>query len=345
MRKLSLGLSVATMVMFADCSSGSGTNANSESPINSSNSSSKLDDGYDGEVEEFGDLPECSEKKDGKVYYVKDDGVAYTCRYNEGGKTGEWVEKKKKAEDGKSSSSREEKPGGSTPSSFGDGSIYDAAANTLTDLRDGQVYRTTTIEVNDAEHGINYSEVWMAENLNYRYLGPTDDLDSSSFCYDRDPANCTRYGRLYLWSDAMDSAGIIKGNIANGCGCYSAECSPGETVRGVCPKGWHLPSKSEWDELITAVGGSSTAGAKLKNSTGWNGSGNGTDNFGFSALPAGLRSSHGGYHDEGDYANFWSSTEYNSINAYSMYLHNISDYAGLENDIKDWGFSVRCLKD
>ena len=81
----------------------------------------------------------------------------------------------------------------------------------MVDSRDKQLYRTVTIG----------DQIWMAENLNYRYLGPTADEDSSSFCYQNDPANCAKYGRLYLWSATMDSAGIIDGNTANGCGYQS----------------------------------------------------------------------------------------------------------------------------
>ena len=212
---------------------------------------------------------------------------------------------------------------------------------TITDERDGQTYRTVNIG----------NQLWMAENLNYRYLGPTAGLDSSSFCYDDNPANCTKYGRLYLWSAAMDSAGIVKGNSANGCGYYS-KCSPGETVRGVCPKGWHLPSRAEWETLIVAVDGSiveydwdNMAGVKLKSSSGWYSSGNGTDAFGFSALPAGYGDNNGDYYYEDYYARFWSSSEINSNIAYSMYLYYNNDYAFLYDNYKDYGTSVRCLKD
>ena len=206
----------------------------------------------------------------------------------------------------------------------------------MTDERDGQTYKTVKIG----------NQTWMAENLNYRYLGPTVNLDSSSFCNYNDAANCTKYGRLYLWSAAMDSAGIIDGNTANGCGYYS-ECSPGGTVRGVCPKGWHLPSKSEWDELITAVGDSSVAGKMLKSETGWQSylRVENTDAYLFSALPAGGRNNNGDYYYEGGYAYFWSSTEYTSGNAYEMHLYYDNDDADLPIANKDYGFSVRCLKD
>jgi uncharacterized protein (TIGR02145 family) len=147
----------------------------------------------------------------------------------------------------------------------------------------------------------------------------------------------------------MDSAGIIPGNTANGCG-YEKDCNLGNVkVRGVCPEGWHLPSRDEWDTLLTAVGGKATAGIMLKSMRGWNDkddgtSGNGSDSYFFSALPAGNRSYNGGFNDEGYYAYFWSSTEIYSFNAYYMYLVYY-DSAYLYGIIKYYGFSVRCLKD
>jgi len=73
-------------------------------------------------------------------------------------------------------------------------------------------------------------------------------------------------------------------------------------VRGVCPKGWHLPSKSEWDTLIDTVGGWYTAaGSMLKSTSGWSDNGNGTDAYGFAALPAG--------HRQNNYSNFFGVGE------------------------------------
>lgn len=219
-------------------------------------------------------------------------------------------------------------------SSSSENDVNDVVTGTFTDPRDGQTYRTVKIG----------NQTWMAENLNYRYLGPTDDLDSSSFCYDDDPANCDTYGRLYLWSAAMDSAGIIEGNTANGCG-YNSECSPSGNVRGVCPQDWHLPSN--WDEfetLFEAVGGQEVAGAMLKSTSGWNSNGDGTDAYGFSAFPAGYRNVDSGFHNLGNNVTFWSSTEIGG-GVYSMYLNYSYERAFLENDGKDFALSVRCLKD
>ena len=215
-----------------------------------------------------------------------------------------------------------------------DSSVYDADKNTLTDLRDGQTYKTITI----APEGTDYSEVWMAQNLNF--------VTDNSWCYGDDSTNCAKYGRLYTWAAAV-------GRAEDECG-YGNTCGLGSgDIRGACPKGWHLPSRDEWDALFTAVGDSSTAGGtKLKSATGWSSSGNGTDAFGFSALPAGERDYDGNYHSEGGYASFRSSAEYrnsdasySSHDAYYMYLDYNGGWAGLGYDRKWVGVSVRCLKD
>ena len=216
---------------------------------------------------------------------------------------------------------------------------------TLTDDRDGQTYKTVKIG----------EQWWMAENLNYAYTGvpfkyvlSTDSnlvyySDSTSWCYDNDAANCAKYGRLYTWAAAMDSVGTWSTN-SKGCG-YGTACSPTYPVRGICPEGWHLPTNAEFKTLFTAVGGQSTAGKKLKSTSGWNSSGNGTGAYSFSALPAGYRSYRGYYYYEGYYTDFWSSTENYRDDAYSMALdYNYGD-ARLVNSIKYSGFSVRCLKD
>jgi len=167
------------------------------------------------------------------------------------------------------------------------------------DTRDGQRYKIATIG----------EEVWFAENLNYNAEG--------SKCYNNDPANCEKYGRLYDWSTAMT----------------------------LCPSGWHLPSDDEWDALITAVGGSSNAGTKLKATSGWSSNGNGTDDYGFSALPGGDGYSDGGFINVEDYGDWWSSTEYDSYYAYGRSMgYNDGIVYRLNND-KSFLFSVRCLQD
>ena len=195
----------------------------------------------------------------------------------------------------------------------------------LTDTRDGHSYKTVTIG----------SQTWMAQNLNYE--------TANSYCYSNNASNCTKYGRLYTWAAAMDSVGSWSAN-GKGCG-YGKTCSPTYPVRGVCPEGWHLPTQTEWNTLFTAVGDQSTAGKMLKSTSGWNRSGNGTDAYSFSALPAGYRNYNGHYYYEGVNAYFWSSSEGRSDIAYSMYLYYYYDNANLFDDIKYYGFSVRCVKD
>ena len=157
------------------------------------------------------------------------------------------------------------------------------------------------------------SQTWMAENLKVR----TED----SWCYKDMESNCQKYGRLYSW----------------------------DAAKVACPAGWHLPGKGEFEALFFAVGSEDVAGKKLKSTSGWDEyegkSGNGDDAFGFSALPAGHRYYNGDYNDEGLNANFWSSTENSSDFAYDMYLNFLSDKAYLDFNTKDFGFSVRCLKD
>ena len=212
----------------------------------------------------------------------------------------------------------------------------------FTDERDGQIYKTVTI----APAGTGYSEVWMAENLNYE----TDN----SWCgggSGTTEGNCAKYGRLYTWAAAV-------GRAEDECG-YEHTCGLGSgDIRGACPKGWHLPSQSEWEALIVAVDGSiteytssNTAGSKLKSATRCWSSYSGItkqDAFGFSALPAGYRNlGFGNYNYWGRGTYFWSSTEETTYYAYVMGLDYRNNGAGLTYDgnHKNYGDSVRCLKD
>ena len=216
----------------------------------------------------------------------------------------------------------------------------DGDSGRFTDERDDQRYRTVKIG----------NQVWMAENLNYAYTGVPfnkDDntSDSTSWCYDNDPANCTKYGRLYTWAAAMDSVGEWSTN-GKGCG-YKAECWPTYPVRGICPVGWHLPSDQEFVTLIEAVGTTSTAGKVLKSTSGWYNNSNGSDAYSFSALPAGEWYSDWDFVNDGIYAYFWSSSELSGYDysACRMFLSYRGDEASRDVVGKDYGLSVRCVKD
>ena len=209
----------------------------------------------------------------------------------------------------------------------------------LIDPRDKQIYRVVTIG----------EQTWMAENLNYATA-------EGSYCYgetasDPKTENCTKYGRLYIWTAAIDSVKLYK-DKALYCG-YGRTCSLPDTVYGICPTGWHLPDNTEWKKLYNALGGNSTASKMLKSQTGWNhngsgdgtGGGNGTDAYGFSAFPAGYRDYDGYFYREGNDAVFWSATEDDSDNAYSWVLSYYDRISSLLYNRKDLAFSVRCIKD
>ncbi|WP_458450076.1 fibrobacter succinogenes major paralogous domain-containing protein [Fibrobacter sp.] len=238
----------------------------------------------------------------------------------------------------KSSSSVTSVSSSSVPEGYVDPSTV--VTGTVTDTRDGKTYKTVTIG----------KQTWMAENLNYAYTGvpykyKDNTSDSTSWCYDNDPTNCAKYGRLYTWSAAMDSVGTWSAN-GKGCG-YGVQCTPIYPVRGICPEGWHLPNDTEWDTLFVAVGGSEVAGNVLRSQTGWDNNGNGTDAFGFSALPAGYRYNYEGqFLYAGSAVHFWTSLDRHSDFVWEMNLDEMKCVNWCQDDKnKSSAISVRCVKD
>ena len=94
---------------------------------------------------------------------------------------------------------------------------FSIQAQSIKDKRDGKIYATVKIG----------SQVWMAENLNYKTSG--------SYCFDDEAINCDSFGRLYTWKTALNA----------------------------CPAGWKIPSKDDFLELLSHNGGKDVAGAKL----------------------------------------------------------------------------------
>ena len=174
----------------------------------------------------------------------------------------------------------------------------------------------------DSRDGQSYGVVkigeqtWMAANLNFETAG--------SFCPEGDSRNCKRLGRLYSWAEAAS----------------------------VCPEGWHLPTKADFEKLIAEMlkGGVASskgdAGAALKAKDGWFKKGNGSDVLGFKALPAGFRGADGKFDGIGGYAYFWSATEDDEFPeslAYYLFLSFSSDVASLNAFAKEDYRSVRCV--
>lgn len=215
--------------------------------------------------------------------------------------------------------------------------------DTIIDSRDGKVYRTVKIG----------NQVWMAENLNYADSSKTPSLKGRSWCFRNEPRNCELAGRLYTWAAAIDSVRLAT-DTENPQTCGDASgmnCKISGTIQGLCPDGWHLPNEMEWDTLFTTVGGYvmadnyEMADKILKLQRGWDRNHNGTDDFGFSALPVGRYDANEmSFYWDGGYTGFWSSTQL--INGVRYIFLDFRDYVFLGcNDSDLLGHSVRCLKD
>ncbi|MCK4661302.1 MAG: hypothetical protein KAT68_00440 [Bacteroidales bacterium] len=220
---------------------------------------------------------------------------------------------------------------------------------TVTDY-DGNIYNT--VKIGD--------QWWMAENLKTtHYADGTPLVDGTLagditgnyttkyyFWNNNDSANYTEtYGTLYTWAAAMN-------------GQSSSNNNPSE-VQGVCPAGWHLPSDVEWEKLAVYISNDNggyaqydddwlNVGGHLKATSGWgsDGDGNGTDDYGFSGLPGGLRPDYGSFVGGiGHYGTWWPSTESYNSSAYGRGL--MDEHSGFDrsNYLKSYGFSVRCVRD
>ena len=193
------------------------------------------------------------------------------------------------------------------------------------DERDGKTYKTVKIG----------EQVWMAENLDYH---PEDGLfyDSLLKCVPDVDSVCVEYGALYTWTEAIDSAYVYETEGVE-CG-IEITCDLPLPVRGICPKGWHLPTYDEFDILYTAMGKLYYV-MQAKNFKSWR---DAEDFYGFSAIPVGYGSS-GKHSHIGTNLGFWASTGSMNSRADSWYVHSYE--SGHTTDAKDLGYSVRCVQD
>lgn len=217
----------------------------------------------------------------------------------------------------------------------------------LIDSRDNKKYKTVIID----------TMTWMAENLNYNYY---ESGNAKSFCYKNSADSCEKYGRLYTWSAAMDSAAVFS-ESGKGCSANTSVCIPSVNghVRGVCPEGWHLPSNKEWNFLKSIAKESygvanasqseyvSVLKASVKD---WETSYSyATDAFGFAVLPA-YYGSVSGYNSGCGFtkgrAAFWSyishkdgGRDYTEALGFDDYEFFGTYYGGTCE------MSVRCMKD
>ena len=183
---------------------------------------------------------------------------------------------------------------------------------TMVDSRDGKTYKT--IKIGKSE--------WMAENLNYADSIETKSLLKSSWCYNNVVTNCNVAGRLYTWAAAYDSLSHLSSDTwegyngpqsdPKGCG-YGVLCGIMGGTPSICPSGWRLPMESDIEKLwnVIGVGGSSEkANTLLKSQKGWDYGENGSDTYGFSALPVGMKNENGEFVQDGGSTCFWSAQEY-----------------------------------
>lgn len=232
---------------------------------------------------------------------------------------------------------------------YGNEVVFRTNDNPVTDI-DGNVYPTVAIG----------EQIWMIKNLAVtRYADGTDvphlpddeywdslRVDEKAWCYYMNTSNNgDTYGALYTWSAAVNGNDSIDPEL--------------EPIQGVCPDGWHLPSDGDWKELETHLG----MQVLTADSSGWRGNIAGklkstgrdywlTPNTGatnesrFSALPAGDRFPKGEFFNLHYTTLYWTSTNYDRETAWARGLgyYVTTMYRGHE-DSKEFGFSVRCVKD
>jgi uncharacterized protein (TIGR02145 family) len=217
-------------------------------------------------------------------------------------------------------------------------------------------------------------QVWMTANMDVGTMinGSNEQNNNSvleKYCYNNTPANCTTYGGLYQWAEAVGEPYSSNSNSVGGSWQTCNHC--GSSGRqGICPVGYHIPTDLEWsryewcvENSIGPAGGMSFP--DFQSNTGWRGAGSspegpgaklkasssnspawdGTNASGFTALPAGYRNSvGGGFSGLSWYSSFWSATEASATNAWSRYLNSGVWQSGRSNPNKTSGFSVRCLQ-
>lgn len=210
-------------------------------------------------------------------------------------------------------------------------SISSCSGSLTNDTHSEESHITTEVQIG--------KQVWMTQNLNVETFRNGESIPEANSveewndakwkktpaccCYNFNPDNCDRYGKLYNWYAVNDP-------------------------RGLAPDGFKIPTEEDWDQLIDYLGGPSIAGKKMKSTELWsefNGeNGNGTNESGFSCLPSGECNWGGESVNLGLNGNFWCSHEEMVIQAWSRQLSWKSNNVTRKFHNKEVGLSVRCLK-
>lgn len=195
----------------------------------------------------------------------------------------------------------------------------------FTDTRDNQSYGWVKIG----------GQTWMSENLKYASV--------NSACYANNSVNCTNYGRLYTWAEAMNNAG-------------SSTVTP-SGVQGQCPTGWHLPSVAEWRQMWYYIAAKEDVGAGscfdsycevglfLKTVNGWTGDNANLDSYGFHAKAGGWGIEDWNLFRQIGFAGIWWATDLDAT-GFAGNIGLQGDYTLIDVDFLDPTYlhSVRCVK-
>ncbi len=191
-----------------------------------------------------------------------------------------------------------------------------------------------------------FSQCWFMENLNIgTMISGTAEMEDNNtiekYCYANSQDSCDKYGGLYQWNELMQ---------------YTTT----DGSQGICPEGWHIPTNNDWIILSGAADSQYSygeslwydagyngfdAGKNLKSEIDWLEDGNGTNSFGFIALPGGQRISNGYFDGVGLKANYWSSTDDFPEIIWYRSLSSFSDGIDRSSQSNTWGKSVRCIRD
>ncbi len=208
---------------------------------------------------------------------------------------------------------------------------YDSTTNTVLDVRDNQSYKLVTIG----------NQLWMSENLRYDVPGVYGYEDTLFI------NSNTKYGRVYNWYTVM-GVDSLNPSSANPSG-----------IKGICPDGFHLPSRSEWFEMEIAIGmiptDTTTSGFRgthadsMKSTSGWASNMNGSNSSGFNSYPAGAYLSFaGGLTWVGKRAGYWTASDSAGSPPNAYLVSNDTFNQGVENTLAvkdDVSVSCRCLAD
>ena len=201
--------------------------------------------------------------------------------------------------------------------------LFSTIARSQITAQDGKTYKTVKIG----------NQTWMSENLSVSIYRNGDTipqvqdpkawstLTTGAWCYYEGKTETgTKYGKLYNWYAINDP-------------------------RGLAPEGWHIPTDAEWAALTTFLGGKIESSAKIKSTRGWSQGGNGSNESGFNALPGGTRSINEAFSFVGDYGYWWTSSSFDGYSAWNRFLAYNNNYIGRSTGWKQFGNSVRCVKD